>query len=55
MTKNTDMPKYHELMNPLLQAMHESGGLKSPKKHNPGEAYSTMCSSMKYLRMPLNG
>jgi restriction system protein len=26
MPKITDMPKYHELMNPLLQAMHELGG-----------------------------
>ena len=26
MAQNTQMPKYHELMNPLLQAMHELGG-----------------------------
>ena len=26
MTKNTEMPQYHELMNPLLEAMHELGG-----------------------------
>lgn len=26
MARHTDMPKYHELMNPLLAAMHELGG-----------------------------
>ncbi len=29
MPKNMHMPRYHELMNPLLQAMHELGGAGS--------------------------
>jgi restriction system protein len=26
MKRNSQMPKYHELMNPLLKALHELGG-----------------------------